>query len=182
MMAEEETKSSPEAEEETAAEEQAEESKDESDAEVEVDAAETSEEESEAESEPVDQEVDEEQAPDADSSDGIRTVEALDNDNVPALRPGDAVSVHVLIREGDRERIQEFRGTIIRMKKGGNNANFTVRRTASHGVGVERTFLMRSPLIEKVEIQRRAHVRRAKLYYLRDRTGKSARLRERRDA
>ncbi len=67
------------------------------------------------------------------------------NENIPTLSPGDQVSVHVLIKEGDRERIQEFKGTVIRTRKGGNNANFTVRRTASNGIGVERTFLMVSP-------------------------------------
>jgi large subunit ribosomal protein L19 len=111
----------------------------------------------------------------------IKSVEADVNPNIPDIRPGDSVSVHLRIVEGERERVQEFRGTIIRMRKGGTNANFTVRRTASHGVGVERTFLLRSPRIEKVEIQRRAHVRRAQLYFLRDRTGKRARLKEKRD-
>ena len=110
----------------------------------------------------------------------IRTIEPPTNPNIPDLRPGDAVSVHVLIKEGDRERVQEFRGIVIRTRKGGVNASFTVRRVAAHGIGVERTFLMRSPLVERVEIQRRAHVRRAKLYYLRERTGKRARLREKR--
>jgi large subunit ribosomal protein L19 len=114
-------------------------------------------------------------------TDLIKVVEAPVNENVPVLRPGDSVNVHVRIREGDRERVQEFRGTVIRIKKGGVNASFTVRRTASHGIGVERTFLTRSPLIEKVDIIRRAAVRRSKLYYLRDRTGKRARLKEKRD-
>jgi large subunit ribosomal protein L19 len=77
--------------------------------------------------------------------------------------------------------VQEFRGTVIRTRRGGNNASFTVRRVASHGVGVERTFLLRSPRIEKVEVSRQAHVRRAKLYYLRQRSGKRARLTEKRD-
>jgi len=98
------------------------------------------------------------------------------NENIPQLRPGDSVSVHVRVREGDRERVQEFRGTVIRLRKGGNNSNFTVRRIASHGIGVERTFLLRSPRIEKVEVRRHAHVRRAQLYYLRGRKGKRARL------
>jgi large subunit ribosomal protein L19 len=110
----------------------------------------------------------------------IEAVEAEANPNIPELRPGDSVNVHVLIKEGDRERIQEFRGVVIRLRKGGNNANVTVRRTASHGVGVERTFLLRSPRIEKIELQRRAHVRRAQLYFLRERTGKRARLTEKR--
>lgn len=112
----------------------------------------------------------------------IKAVEAKDNPNIPQLNAGDSVSVHVRIKEGDKERIQEFRGTIIRVRNSGNNANFTVRRTASHGIGVERTFLLRSPRIEKVEVQRQARVRRAQLYYLRNLTGKKARLREKRDA
>ncbi len=114
-------------------------------------------------------------------SDLIKTVQAPTNEAIPELLPGDSVSVHVKIREGDRERIQEFRGTVIRMRKGGNDANFTVRRIASHGIGVERTFLVRSPRIERVEVRRRAHVRRAQLYYLRDRKGKRARLTEKRE-
>ncbi len=110
----------------------------------------------------------------------IKAVEAEANAALPEIHPGDTVSVHLRIKEGDRERIQEFRGTVIRLRKGGNNANFTVRRLASHGVGVERTFLLRSPRIEKVEVQRQAKVRRAQLYYLRERSGKRARLEERR--
>lgn len=113
-------------------------------------------------------------------SDLLKVTEAPVNEAIPELRPGDSVSVHVRIREGDRERIQEFRGTVIRLRKGGNDANFTVRRIASHGIGVERTFLLRSPRIDKVEIRRRAHVRRAQLYYLRGRRGKRARLTEKR--
>ena len=97
------------------------------------------------------------------------------------VAPGDTVRVHVRIIEGSRERVQVFQGVVIRLRKGGNEANFTVRRIASHGVGVERTFLLRSPRIEKIEITRRAKVRRAQLYYLRDRRGKSARLKERRN-
>jgi len=74
--------------------------------------------------------------------------------------------------------VQEFKGMVIRVRKGGNEANFTVRRIASNGIGVERTFLMRSPRIERVVVHRSAHVRRANLYYLRDRTGKRARLKQ----
>ncbi len=114
-------------------------------------------------------------------SDILKAVEAPANPAIPDLRPGDSVSVHLRIQEGDRQRVQEFRGTVIRTRKGGNNASFTVRRVASHGVGVERTFLLRSPRIEKVEVSRHAHVRRAKLYYLRGRSGKRARLTEKRD-
>ena len=113
-------------------------------------------------------------------TDHIKAVGAPVNPNIPELRAGDTVNVYVRIKEGQRERVQEFRGTVIRSRKGGNDANFTVRRTASHGIGVERTFLLRSPRIEKVVIQRSAHVRRAQLYYLRERTGKRARLKEKR--
>jgi len=103
------------------------------------------------------------------------------NENIPDLYPGDAVSVHVRIKEGDRERIQEFKGTVIRVRKGGNNSNFTVRRTASNGIGVERTFLVHSPRVDKVVIERHTHVRRAQLYFLRERTGKKANLKQRFD-
>jgi len=102
------------------------------------------------------------------------------NEELPQLRPGDTVTVHLRIVEGKRERIQLVRGRIIRLRNSGNQANFTVRRIASNGIGVERTFLLRSPRIEKIEVHRHAHVRRAQLYYLRGRTGKSARLREKR--
>jgi large subunit ribosomal protein L19 len=102
------------------------------------------------------------------------------NPNIPDLRPGDTVRVYNLIVEGDRERVQVFQGTVMRLRKGGINANFTVRRIAAHGIGVERTFLLHSPRIEKVEVLRRAHVRRANLYFLRGRRGKAARLKEKR--
>ncbi|HVN54027.1 MAG TPA: 50S ribosomal protein L19 [Anaerolineaceae bacterium] len=108
----------------------------------------------------------------------LKAIEAPVNPNIPALRPGDAVSVHVKIREGNRERIQEFKGTVLYVRDSGNNASFTVRRIASNGVGVERTFLMRSPRIEKVVVERHNIVRRARLYFLRGRTGKSARLKQ----
>lgn len=98
----------------------------------------------------------------------------------PEIAAGDTVKVHVRIVEGDRERIQVFQGVVIRYRGGANNTNFTVRRVASHGVGVERTFLLHSPRIEKIEIVRRSKVRRAQLYYLRDVRGKAARLKERR--
>lgn len=103
------------------------------------------------------------------------------NENLPDLQVGDNVTVHLRINVGDRnERVQLVRGIVIRLRGGGNNKNFTVRRVASNGIGVERTFLFNSPRIEKIEIHRHAHVRRAQLYYLRERTGKSARLREKR--
>lgn len=100
---------------------------------------------------------------------------------VPALRIGDTVKVHQRIVEGNRERIQVFQGVIMRMQGGGVNATFTVRRIASHGIGVERTFLSNSPRLDKIEVLRHSKVRRAQLYYLRERRGKSARLRELRD-
>jgi large subunit ribosomal protein L19 len=108
----------------------------------------------------------------------LKSVEAPANPDIPNLRPGDTVSVFLRIREGNTERTQEFRGTVLRIRSGGNNANFTVRRIASNGIGVERTFLLHSPRIEKVVVHRSAHVRRAKLYFLRDRTGKRARLKQ----
>jgi large subunit ribosomal protein L19 len=110
----------------------------------------------------------------------IKSLEAPNNPNIPEIRPGDSVKVHALIVEGDRERVQVFPGTVIRIKRGGNNASFTVRRIASHGIGVERTFLLRSPRVEKVEVVRHAHARRAKLYFLRERTGRRAQLKEKR--
>ncbi|MGC8857063.1 MAG: 50S ribosomal protein L19 [Anaerolineae bacterium] len=108
----------------------------------------------------------------------LKAVEAKVNENIPELRPGDTVSVHVKIKEGDRERIQEFKGTVIRLRKGGNEASFTVRRMAANGIGVERTFLLRSPRLEKVVVERHGQTRRAQLYFLRERTGKSARLKQ----
>ena len=109
-----------------------------------------------------------------------KAVEAPANKNIPAINPGDSVAVHVHIHEGGKERVQEFKGTVIKTRGGGNDASFTVRRIASHGVGVERTFPLRSPRIEKVTVTRRAKVRRAKLYYMRGLTGKKARLKEKR--
>src|SRR4030043_238595 len=101
-------------------------------------------------------------------ADIIKALEAKQNEKIPPLKAGDNVSVHVKIKEGERERIQEFKGTVIRMRKGGNDANFTVRRVASNGIGVERTFLLRSPRIDRVVVHRGSYVRRAKLYYLRE--------------
>ena len=109
----------------------------------------------------------------------IRSVQQL-KDDVPELRVGDTVKVHVRIVEGNRERVQVFQGIIIGMGGSGINKSFTVRRIASHGIGVERKFLIHSPRINKVDVIRHAKVRRAKLYYLRGRTGKSARLKEKR--
>jgi large subunit ribosomal protein L19 len=98
----------------------------------------------------------------------------------PELRPGDTVNVHVRIVEGNRERVQAFQGVIVGIKGGGINKFFTVRRVAAHGIGVERSFPYYSPRIEKVEVLRHAKVRRAKLYYLRQLSGKAARLKEKR--
>jgi large subunit ribosomal protein L19 len=111
-------------------------------------------------------------------NDILKSVEAQENPNIPELNPGDTVSVFIRIREGNNERIQEFKGVIIRQRRGGNNKNFTVRRIASNSIGVERTFLIRSPRIEKVVVHRSADVNRANLYYLRERTGKKARLKQ----
>jgi large subunit ribosomal protein L19 len=114
-------------------------------------------------------------------------MQSLMSDYQPVIKPegaeietGDTVKVHLRIVEGERERVQVFQGVVIRIRRGGNERNFTVRRIASHGIGVERTFLLHSPRVEKVEITRRAKVRRANLYYLRERRGKAARLKERR--
>jgi large subunit ribosomal protein L19 len=96
------------------------------------------------------------------------------------IRPGATVRVHFRIVEGKRERLQPFQGVVIRVREGMSDANFTVRRIGAHGVGVERTFPFHSPRLELVEVLRQGHVRRANLYYLRGRTGKSARLREKR--
>ncbi|MCL5611504.1 MAG: 50S ribosomal protein L19 [Chloroflexi bacterium] len=114
-------------------------------------------------------------------TDMIKAVEAKKNENIPELRSGDSVNVHVKIKEGDRERIQEFKGIVIRLRKGGNDANITVRRMASNGIGVERTFLLRSPRIDKVVVERHNQVNRAQLYFMRGRTGKSARLKQKFD-
>ena len=96
---------------------------------------------------------------------------------VPVLNVGDTVRVHVRIKEGDKSRIQVFEGTIIAKKHGGINETFTVRRVA-HGCGIERVFPVHSPVVEKVEIVRSGRVRRAKLYYLRNRVGKAAKVKE----
>jgi large subunit ribosomal protein L19 len=109
----------------------------------------------------------------------IKSIEAEKNPNVPDIFPGDSVSVHYKIKEGDRERIQEFKGVILYVRGSGNSASFTVRRVASNGIGVERTFLTNSPRIAKLVVERHNKVRRARLYYLRERTGKSARLKQR---
>jgi large subunit ribosomal protein L19 len=108
----------------------------------------------------------------------LRVVETPQlRDDIPAIRSGDTVRVHLRVIEGNRERVQVFEGMVIRIRRGGINRNFTVRRI-THGVGVERTFLVHSPRVEKIEIVRHAKVRRKNLYYMRGLTGKAARLRE----
>jgi large subunit ribosomal protein L19 len=104
-------------------------------------------------------------------------------EDLPAIRPGDTVRVHVRVVEGNRERPQMFEGVVLDVKKPkAFDGSFRVRRIASHSVGVERTFMFQSPRVEKVEVTRRGAVRRAKLFYLRGLTGKAARIKERRTA
>lgn len=105
------------------------------------------------------------------------TDEQLKTD-MPSLEIGDTVKVFVKVKEGNRERTQMFEGTVIYMRKNGISSTFTVRRL-SYGVGVERTFPIHSPNVEKIEVVRHGRVRRSKLYYLRDRVGKAAKVRER---
>jgi large subunit ribosomal protein L19 len=97
--------------------------------------------------------------------------------DVPPFKPGDTVRVHVRVVEGDKERIQVFEGTVLRRRGGANRETFTVRKT-SYGVGVERTFPVHSPRVDRIEVVGRGDVRRAKLYYLRDRAGRAARVTE----
>ena len=97
--------------------------------------------------------------------------------SIPEIRVGNTVRVHVKIKEGNKERIQVFEGIVIKKQGGGVNATFTVRKI-SYGVGVEKTFLIHSPLVEKVELVRVGKARRAKLYYLRERTGKASKTKE----
>ena len=110
----------------------------------------------------------------------IRSIEQEQYREVPDFGAGDTVRVHAKVVEGTRERIQVFEGIVIRRRGGGIAENFTVRRIASHSVGVERTFLIHSPRIDKIEVTRFGKVRRAKLYYLRGLTGRAARIVERR--
>lgn len=100
--------------------------------------------------------------------------------DIPDFKPGDTVKVHVRVVEGNRERVQVFEGVVIARNGSGLDASFTVRKL-SFGVGVERVFPVHAPIIQKIEVTRRGDVRRAKLYYLRDRVGKSARIKEKRD-
>jgi large subunit ribosomal protein L19 len=107
----------------------------------------------------------------------IETVEQRHLVKRPAMRSGDTVRVHVKVREGDKERIQVFEGTVIGLHRGGSNATFTVRKV-SFGQGVERIFPLHSPTIDRIDVIRGAKVRRAKLYFLRDLKGKAARIKE----
>ena len=108
-------------------------------------------------------------------------VETKPNPNIPELAPGDTVKVSARVVEGDKERTQMFQGVVIQVKRGGVNSNFTVRRV-SYGVGVERTFPIYSPRVEKVEIVKHGKVRRAKLFYLRGLSAKASRIKEKREA
>jgi large subunit ribosomal protein L19 len=105
-------------------------------------------------------------------------IEVTPNPNIANFRVGDTVRVSVKVVEGDKERLQAFEGVVIKRNNAGTSTNFTVRRMAS-GVGVERTFMIYSPRVDKVDLIREGKVRRAKLYYLRGRTGKAARIKER---
>ena len=113
----------------------------------------------------------------------MKKIEKLEKEHfrmdLPAFGPGDTVKVHVKIKEGEKERIQAFQGVVISKHKGSTNATFTVRKI-SYGIGVERIFPTHSPIIDKIEIITRGHVRRAKIYYLRKLRGKAARIKERR--
>ena len=115
----------------------------------------------------------------------MNTLDALDadqlRDDIPSFRPGDTVKVHVRVIEGTRSRIQVFQGVVIRRQGGGIRETFTVRKV-SFGVGVERTFPVHTPVVEKIEVVTRGDVRRAKLYYLRELRGKAAKIKEKRDA
>jgi large subunit ribosomal protein L19 len=100
--------------------------------------------------------------------------------DIPSFRPGDTVVVSVKVKEGERSRLQAFEGVVMGYKKGGLNSSFIVRKISS-GIGVERTFQTHSPMIDSIEVKRKGDVRQAKLFYLRDRSGKSARIKERLD-
>ncbi len=114
----------------------------------------------------------------------MNTLDALDadslRDDIPEFRPGDTVKVHVRVVEGNRSRIQVFQGVVIRRQGGGIRETFTVRKV-SFGVGVERTFPVHTPVVERIEIMTRGDVRRAKLYYLRELRGKAAKIKEKRE-
>ena len=113
----------------------------------------------------------------------METIKQLEREmmrlDLPDFAPGDTVSVHVKIKEGEKERIQVYQGVVISKRKGTTNATFTVRKV-SYGIGVERIFPLHSPIIDKILVITRGRVRRAKIYYLRKRRGKAARIKERR--
>ncbi len=115
----------------------------------------------------------------------MHTLDSVDaaslRDDIPEFRPGDTLKVHVRVIEGNKSRVQLFQGVVIRRSGGGVRETFTVRKISS-GVGVERTFPVHTPVIEQIEVVTRGAVRRAKLYYLRDRRGKAAKIRERRES
>lgn len=114
----------------------------------------------------------------------MKSTDLIDNDSlrtdIPDFAPGDELKVHVRVIEGGKERVQIFQGNVIRCQGGGVHETYTVRKL-SYGVGVERTFPLHAPTVAKIEVVRRGDVRRAKLYYLRDRVGKAAKIREKRD-
>ena len=113
----------------------------------------------------------------------MNIIETLENEqmrlDIPDFRPGDTIRVHARIKEGEKERIQVFQGAVIRKRKGGTGATFTVRKV-SYGIGVERIFPLHSPAIDKIEVVSRGKVRRGRLYYLRNLRGKAARIKEKR--
>ncbi len=114
----------------------------------------------------------------------MKATDIIDNDqlrdDIPNFAPGDELKVHVRVVEGNKERVQVFQGNVIRRQGGGLQETYTVRKL-SYGVGVERTFPLHAPTVTKIEVVKRGDVRRAKLYYLRDRVGKAAKIREKRD-
>ncbi len=114
----------------------------------------------------------------------MKTTDLVDlanmRDDIPDFAPGDTLNVHVRVVEGNKERVQQFKGVVIKRQGGGIAETYTVRKL-SNGVGVERTFPLHSPTVAKIEIVARGDVRRAKLYYLRDRVGKRAKVKEKRD-
>lgn len=114
----------------------------------------------------------------------MKTTDLIDNDSlrddIPEFLPGDELKVHVRVVEGGKERVQVFQGNVIRRQGSGLHETYTVRKL-SYGVGVERTFPVHAPTVQKIEVTKRGDVRRAKLYYLRDRVGKAAKVREKRE-
>jgi len=113
----------------------------------------------------------------------INLIDKIDQEQMrfdhPEFRPGDTVKVHIRIIEGNKERVQIFQGVVLKRKRGNMNATFTVRKISHGGIGVEKTFALHSPRIEKIEVVSLGRVRRSRLFYLRERRGKAARIRER---